>query len=218
MNKLLLSFSVFITLSAALAENSAPVDCATVNPNPFYISYYTKAVFPNPAQFVSLKFDDWLRPTADTTICGHQYHVTNKGLKAMRLTYLNLQTLLRETHYKFSPLQSIALIIQNISMGLSTPYGHAFGFVIINLNTGKISYKLPDDTQHVTTMAVKINKGPLKPLYFDGKSSIVAFPKDAVIDVYASNNDQTHVDWVHTTVNIPNHWVETAQEGVFPAK
>lgn len=209
-----LFFPLFLLLGTAQA---AQPDCTTLLLTSTNLSYDTQAVFPTTPESKRVKFLDEDNKVGPLTLCGLTFTPDRKA-GALQIA--------AKSFAAFSPLLgSLAPAGAKSQLTLENTFSTGSAFTLqtqsLRLDPVKrsLSYAAKPNGSIETTAAVKVDGGPLKPLYFNGKGTPLVWPKSAsVLDVYVKTDEGGDLFWKRVRIDLKRPSLTIYERATMPSK
>lgn len=207
---------VALTLSlmpTALA--AAPANCA--KPVTFYLGslkYTSKAAFPDSEESISLSFLDRFSPVPKADVCGVAYRVDTRAetIKASAAKLDTLATVFSARGKNEGRVVLYGLFAARNDMARASELTY-------DLKARRLDFKPAAEMMAKYTLGVKLDGGPLKPLYYNNAVTPVSVPPATrTIDIYAKLGPDVISSWQRVTLNLKSPSVTLYNEAAFPAK
>ena len=210
MNRLLAS--VFLLLGTAQA---AQANCKTLLLTGTSLSYTTEGVFPNAPEDKDFRFLKEGSTVGPQTVCGLTFTPDRKA-GTVTITGKTF-ALFGQLFSKYVPANAKGrLDITNQFVFGGSPEEQTLQF---NPSKRTLAYKAKPNWASKTTAAVKIDGGPLKPLFFNDKGTPVSYPASArVVDMYVRAESGGYHFWNRVRIDLKRPSITVYDEATMPSK
>lgn len=198
-----------------IALAAAPANCA--KPVSFYLGslhYTSKAAFPDPEERVELSFLDRFNPVPKADVCGVSYRADTRA-ETIKASAAKLDAL------------ATVFSARGKNEGRVVLYGFftarndraASSELTYDLKARRINFKPAPEMMAKYTLGVKLDGGPLKPLYYNNVVTPVSVPPTTrTIDIYAKLGPDVVSRWQRVTLNLKSPSLTLYNEAAFPPK
>lgn len=209
------SVAVLALFLMPTALAAAPANCA--KPVTFYLDslkYTSKAAFPDPEERVELSFLDRFSPVPKADVCGVSYRADTRA-ETIKASAAKLNTLATVFSARGKNEGQVMLY------GLFTARGDKAraSELTYDLKARRIDFKPAAEMMAKYTLGVKLDGGPLQPLYYNNAVTPISVPPTTrTIDVYAKLGPDVIGIWQRVTLNLRSPSVTLYKEAAFPPK
>lgn len=202
-----------LTLLGGSALAAQPADCRTMLLNGTWLSYTTKATFPDTPQDKDFKFLDDEHPAGPQKACGLSF-VPDRKAGALRISaasFSSFKPMLAHLPHPKAPN------LLELSNNTSPSESFTLGFDPVAKTLAFRAYR---HNSNEVVAGVKIDGGPLKPLYFGSKSTALTYPGSAKkLDVYVKNASGTgYLEWQRVSFDLKSPTISVYEKAAMPAK
>lgn len=213
-------WSILILFSAvATAHALPPADCSQyVFVSTIGLIYKSQPQFPNEAEAVDIDFPDEQSAVKPVKLCGFTFKpdVVNRVLTVSAPQLAKFPSLFRE---KTGASRSIFL--ENSYRGAGALVVINDSYVVFDPNTFALTFQLPryQEAPYPFTVGVKVDGGPIRPLYFNRKAQKISVPRSAkVVDIYAKGGPDDFVSWQRVRMDLKGAVIRLYSKAAFPAR
>lgn len=213
-------WSVLILFSAlATAHALPPADCSQyVFVRPTSLSYLSLPQFPNEAEVVSIDFLDRQNTVKPTSLCGFTFKPdsVNRTLTVSAPQFSKFSTRFREKAKAASKI-----FLENYYSGAGGLDSIEDSYVVFDPSSFALTFQLPryQRAPYPFTVGVKVDGGPIQPLYFNRKVLKVNVPRTAkVIDIYAKGGPDDSVSWQRVRMDLKGAVIQLYRKAPFPTR
>lgn len=209
MKKLLMT----LTLLSSSALAAQPADCHSMLLTGTWLSYTTKATFPDTPQDKDFKFFADENPAGPQKVCGMSFVPDHKS-GALRISAASFSSFKPMLAHLPHPKAPNLLTIENGS-GSGEHYALEF-----DPSRRTLAYRATSTTVSQVVAGVKIDNGPLKALYFGGKTTALTYPTTAKkLDIYVKNGSSTgYLEWQQVSFDLKSPTISIYEKASMPAK
>lgn len=205
---------LFFLLGTAQA---AQPDCKTLLLTSTSLSYDTQASFPNSPERKEADFLDEDSRVGPLAICGLTFTPDRKA-GALQIAAKSFSA--------FTPMLgrlAPANAKSQLTIDNTFSTGSAFTLEEQHLRFDPVkrtlSYEAKPGWSIKTTAAVKVDGGPLKPLYFNNKSTPLTYPKSAsILDVYVKADKGGDLFWQRVRIDFKRSGITIYEQATMPSK
>jgi hypothetical protein len=196
---------------ASVAAAAKPANCKeSIRVTLGTMYYTTQAKFPEPEQQT---FADLTKEKAPVAMCGVTYA---SDAEAGTFTAKGpLTSLLKSFTARSIPAGT--LMLDNMLTARSDDA--SLSPVLYNTKTRLLTFKPAEGMLAVYTAGVKVDGGPIQPMYYNGKATPVKVPVAAkTVDVYFKVSGDTLAHWQRISLRLDQPSLTFYKEAAFPAK
>ncbi|BDP43355.1 hypothetical protein DAETH_33240 (plasmid) [Deinococcus aetherius] len=212
--------SVLLILSTlATAHALPPADCSQyVFVRPTSLSYLSLPQFPNEAETVAIDFLEPQGAAKPVSLCGFTFKpdVVNRVLTVSAPRLSKFSTLFREKTKAASKI-----FLENAYRGAGGSVPIEDSYVVFDPASYVLTFQLPRYQQAPSrfTVGVKVDGGPIQPLYFNRKVQKVNVLRTArVVDIYAKGGPNDSVSWQRVRMDLKGAVIEMYRQATFPTR
>ncbi len=203
---------LLLTLLAGMGRAEADeANCATMLLTGTSLSYTTKGTFPASPESRRFKFLDDDSPAPAQKACGLTFTPDRKA-GAVTISAPSFKPFSQLLGHLAPPTAKARLDIQN-SLDMAEQH------IYFDPSKRTLGFKGQSTSEHQLVAAVKIDGGPLKPLYYDGKVTPITYPTSAKkLDVYMSANKAFVLFWQRASINLKSPSITIYRKAAMPSK
>lgn len=208
-----------LTLGSALAV--PPPDCrpeAILLASHSTIIYSSLAQFPEPSRSVTLNFllEGGDAPSSPVTLCGFRFEPARaKGMLTVTSGKLNDFSRIYRDGFEDTGV----IVVENTFRHQSSGVTNRASRLTFDPKTFALNYTNPRTALADFTVGVKIDGGPIKPLFYQGRASVITVPKSArVVDVFIKPAADTVAFWEYLRIDLRQPSIQFQRKTAFPAK
>ncbi|MFC3860161.1 hypothetical protein ACFOPQ_05205 [Deinococcus antarcticus] len=204
---------LLLTLLAGMGHAAAAdeANCATMLLTGTSLSYTTKGVFPASPQQKDFDFLDDDSPAPAQKACGLTFTPDRKA---------GALTISGASFKPFSQLLGhLAPASAKTQLDISNNLGMATQHVYFDPAKRLLSFKGQSTSVEKLVVAVKIDGGPLKPLFYSGKVTPITYLAGAQkVDVYFSADKAFVLFWQRASINLKSPSITIFEKAAMPSK
>lgn len=186
-------------------------NCATMLLTGTSLSYTTKGTFPASPESRKFKFLDDDSPVPAQKACGLTFTPDRKA-NSLIISAPSFKPFSQLLGHLAPPTAKARLDIQN-SLDMAEQH------VYFDPTKRTISFKGSSVSPQQLVAAIKIDGGPLKPLFYNGKVTPVSYPAGAKkLDIYFSADKAFVLFWRRASINLKSPSITIYRKAVMPSK
>lgn len=210
------SFLMLLTLTTSTALAAQP-DCKTLLLTSTNLSYSTQATFPNTPEEKELKFLDEEEPAGPQKLCGLTFTPDRKAgsLKISANTFAAFTPMLG----RLAPSTAKTRLSLDNTFSTGSAMTLEEQHLYFDPKGRTISYQAKPNYGIKTTAGIKIDGGPLQPLWFNNKATPVTYPATAkTLDIYLKTDNGGDLFWKRVTINLKSPSFTIYEQATMPSK